>query len=296
MKIKNKLALGTVQWGMIYGITNNRGKPSSSEITDMLRYASQSGITLLDTAYGYGNAEIILGEQKQQTKHLQIVTKTTPVYEENFTKKGVDLVENGFQESLDRMQIEHVYGLLVHTIDSLIGLGGDLFWKGLQNIKNRGQVNKIGVSVYDPTQLEYILERYDIDLVQLPYSIYDQRFAKTGLLERLSKSNIEIHTRSAFLQGLLLLPGIKLPEKFKNIRSHHAELHKKFKDLGMSAVEACLGFCIENSAVDKVIIGCESIEQLKGIIEAANNYSDNVSELKPYFMDDELIINPSKWQ
>lgn len=295
MNLFNKLALGTVQWGMSYGIANKCGQPVAAEINDLLQYASNVGITLLDTAYAYGEAELVIGKQRQLTEDFKIVTKTKPIQSADISEQDCFFIEEGFHESLQRLQSTQTYGLLAHNADDLLAKGGDHLWTALQNIKYQGYVKKIGVSVYHPEQLNDILDRYEIDLVQLPFNIYDQRFAKSGVLSRLKQSGVEVHARSAFLQGLLLLSAEKLPEQFNRIHKHHTLLYKKFHEVGVTAVEGCLSFCLEHSSIDKVLVGCESMEQLKGIVDAANKANDCLSGFDEYSIDEESIINPSMW-
>lgn len=295
MNYISKLALGTVQWGMSYGIANNSGQTSDSEINDILRYASSAGITLLDTAYAYGEAEMVLGNQSQLTKDFQIVTKTKPIHSEDVSQQDCVSIEEGFLESLQRLQSSQTYSLLAHNADNLLSKGGDQLWKTLQNLKRQGGVKKIGASVYHPKQLNNILDRYEIDLVQLPFNIYDQRFEKEGLLSRLKQSGVEVHTRSAFLQGLLLFSAKKLPKQFSHIYKHHAMLHKKFSEVGVSAVEGSLRFCLEQPDIDKVLVGCESIEQLRGIVDATNKPYECETVFEKFSVDEEFIINPSLW-
>lgn len=290
-----RLGLGTVQWGMAYGIANRTGQPSSAEISAMLRLASEDGIRIVDTAYAYGDSENLLGEQIAAFGDFQTITKTKPIQSKQITEQEISSVISAFLTSLEHLQCRQVYGLLVHDADALLLSGGKKLWKALQGFKAQGKVRKIGVSVYHPQQLEGILESYPIELVQLPFNIYDQRFSKRDLLHRLKQAGVEVHARSAFLQGLLLLSPENLPAYFSSIRDNHVKLHQHFHDLGVNPVEGCLYFCLEQPDIDYVIVGCESAGQLRGILHAVKKMNKPLLGLESFAIKNEAITNPSVW-
>ena len=168
-------------------------------------------------------------------------------------------------------------------------------WAAVHDLKSQEKVGKIGVSVYHPTQLEKVLERCDIDLVQLPFNLYDQRFAQTGMLRQLKRKGVEVHARSTFLQGLLLLPPEKLPEHFHAFRSRHAELHRRTREAGLSPRDVCLRFCLDHADIDKVVVGCETMQQLGEIIDSAEKVAARIPWTESCAIDDESLIDPSKW-
>ena len=295
MKRALKLGLGTVQWGTAYGIANRAGQAATDEVSKLILIAKQHGITLLDTAHAYGEAEKVLGEHGVVSMGFRVVTKTLPLESNNLTEQDAALVSAAFMESLRWLKCTQVYGLLVHHADNLLAAGGDRLWAILQALKAQSRVEKIGVSVYQADQLEKILDCYAIDLVQLPFNLYDQRFMQTGLLGRLKEARVEIHARSAFLQGLLLFPPAQLPEHFSAIRNHHAKLHHQVSEAGLTPLEACLRFCLDQADIDQVIVGCESSGQLDEILAAAGKDDDLLPGPELYSIDDESIINPSLW-
>lgn len=290
-----KLGLGTVQWGVTYGIANRAGQATTAEVCNLIRLAKRHGITLLDTAHAYGEAEKVLGEQNVAFNGFRVVTKTLPFESNNITEHDAALVSAAFLESLQWLKCTEVYGLLVHHADNLLVAGGDRLWAILQDFKARGRVKKIGVSVYNPHQLETILDRYAIDLVQLPFNLYDQRFMQTGLLGRLKDACVEIHARSAFLQGLLLFSPAQLPQQFSAIRNHHAKLHDQISELGLTPLEACLQFCLDQPDIDQIIVGCETAKQFDEIVGAVKQDGARLPAPESYSIPDESIIDPSMW-
>ena len=291
-----RLGLGTVQWGMPYGVANRSGQPTAAEVGVMLRLAHQHGVSLLDTAHAYGEAERVLGEQGAGTQGFQVVTKTKPLQNGQITEEHVGDVANAFYDSLARLRRDRVYGLLVHHTDVLLGSEGHRLWAALENLKGEGLVEKIGVSLYEPQELSGILDKYRIDLVQLPHNIYDQRFLKSGLLDRLKQMGIEVHARSAFLQGLLLMDRDDLPGYFYSIREHHGRLHSTLREAGISSLQGCLQYCLASPQIDRLLVGCETIQQLRAITDAVSDIDHAVmAELKNFALADEAILNPGHW-
>lgn len=292
----SRIGLGTVQWGMPYGIANTTGQPASEEIGSMLGMAKRRGIHLLDTAAGYGTAEILLGDWGVASQGFKVVTKTVPARFDMIDDEEVARIHSAFELSLHRLKCEHVYGLMAHHADNLLMPGGVRLWDTLQELKQQGLVEKVGASVYTPDQLTNILDRFPIDIVQLPFNVYDQRFLRTGLLDRLKSCGVEIHARSAFLQGLLLIVPDQLPVQFESVREHHQRYYQALAAAGLSPLEGSLGFCLGQLQIDQVIVGCESLKQLDEILEAANRCGKGLSHIESFALNDEAIINPSRWR
>lgn len=291
-----RLGLGTVQWGTTYGIAG-RGRPTAASVSAMLERARDHRIDLLDTAPAYGGAEAIVGALSQHSVgDIRIVTKTRAVRATRISEADVIATTAAFSASLDRLRVDRVYGLLVHHAADLLCDGGDRLWAAMEQLRESGKTGKIGVSVYHPEQLEAILAKYPVDLVQLPLNIYDQRFATSGLLATLRRGKVEVHARSAFLQGLLLMGADQLPEYFAPLRSHHASFHSKVQALGVSPLAACLRFCLGHDAVDRVIVGCDSVDQLEEIIAAVESGAPDAGRaIDVEGLDDLRFLDPSRW-
>jgi aryl-alcohol dehydrogenase-like predicted oxidoreductase len=179
----------------------------------------------------------------------------------------------------------------------LLAKGGRRLWSALLELKAGGLIQKLGVSVYHPRQLENILNQNQIDLVQLPFNVYDQRFAQSGLLSRLTKMRIEVHARSVFLQGLLLMPPDQLPDGFRAIRTHHAKLHDQFRELGITPLQGALLYCLRQPAIDRIVVGCETADQLKVVLQACGEKMvAELPDLARFGLENDVIINPSVWR
>ncbi len=197
-----KIALGTVQFGLLYGIANDNGQVSEREAKRILEYAKEFSIDTLDTAIAYGSSEQCLGDIG--VENWDIVTKLSAIPKD--CKKVGAWIEGQLLESLKRLNVRNVKGFMLHNPMQLLEQHGEEIWSTMVNMKDRGFVNKIGLSVYSPQELDQILNFIQPDIIQIPLNILDQRFLEKNYINRLKESGIEIHARSAFLQGLLLLP------------------------------------------------------------------------------------------
>ena len=277
-----KLALGTVQFGLDYGILNTTGQAPLEEVKKVLKLAKEHNIDTLDTAARYGNSEQVLGEVG--VNNYRIITKTTPL------KNGVDRVIKGFYQSLDNLNIGQVDGLLIHNIDDVKDKRfGDLFHK-LNVLKEEGLINKIGFSTYTPDQVDFLLENFDFDLIQVPFNVFDARLVEGGQLKALKKKNIEIHARSVFLQGVLLSFD-SLSDYFSTWDAQFEQYQEMVREKELSLLEYALNFALKTQELDKILVGVDSVKQLTDIVNAFKSDVD----LKAFKIDDINLLNPSLW-
>lgn len=285
----NRIALGTVQFGLHYGIANQRGKVSVDDAKAMLQLASNQGMDTLDTAISYGDSEKRLGEIG--TNGFKVITKLPPVPIDCADVSS--WVENQVAISMGHLGVTTVEGLLLHRSLELLGLHGPALYAGLQKLRDQGKVNKIGISIYAPSELDLLIPKFEFQLVQAPFNLIDQRLTQSGWMKRLSDHGVEIHTRSAFLQGLLLMDKVNIPPKFMPWHSLWDVWHNWLSFHGASALEACLGFCLAHPEIGKVVVGADNFEQLQQIIDAANK---PIKIGRPNLQnDDERLINPANW-
>jgi aryl-alcohol dehydrogenase-like predicted oxidoreductase len=285
----NRLALGTVQFGLPYGIANQVGQVTRAEAKAMLQLASANGMDTLDTAIAYGDSETCLGEVG--TQGFNVVTKL-PALPDSCSDIS-SWVQQQVSASLSRLGSTTVYGLLLHRSEQLLGPNGASLYQALQKLKDNGQVQKVGVSIYSPSELAALSPKYRFDLVQAPFNLVDQRLYSIGWLHRLKDDDVEIHTRSAFLQGLLLMAQGDMPAKFSPWSELWQTWHRWLADHDVSSVQACLAFSLSFPEVDRVVVGADSVSQLAQIVSAANMLLE--ADLPDLQCDDENLINPAKW-
>ena len=287
----SKIALGTVQFGINYGVNSVAGQVNPEEVKEILSYAHSANIDILDTAPAYGDSEKILG--RMNISNFKVVTKTRHFDSIEINNNDVKLLNNDFYHSLGDLKQDSVYGVLMHNADDLLKPGAEKLYDHLQELKQAEKIEKIGVSVYDYSQLQSILDNFDIDLVQLPFNILDRRMIDSGMLSTLRSSNTEVHARSVFLQGLLLMSEQNRPDKFNRWSGLWKIWHEWLNDSQITALEATIRYAISMPEISKVLVGVDNKDQLKEIIIASNGILPNIpTELHT---NDINLLNPSNW-
>jgi aryl-alcohol dehydrogenase-like predicted oxidoreductase len=287
----SKIALGTVQFGINYGVNSVAGQVNPEEVKEILSYAHSANIDILDTAPAYGDSEKILG--RMNISNFKVVTKTRHFDSIEINNNDVKLLNNDFHHSLKHLKQDSVYGVLVHNADDLLKPGSEKLFDQLQELKQAEKIVKIGISVYDHNQLQSILDNFDMDLVQLPFNILDRRMIDSGMLAKLREKDIEVHARSIFLQGLLLMFERNRPSKFKRWSVLWKIWHEWLNDNQISALEAATRYAVSIPEISKVLVGVDTQDQLKEIIVASDGVLPNIpTEL---FTNDADLLNPSNW-
>jgi aryl-alcohol dehydrogenase-like predicted oxidoreductase len=284
-----KLAIGTAQFGLNYGIANNAGKMTLSAAGEILQFAQTSGIDTLDTAIAYGDSEAVLGVIG--VRSWKVITKLPPVPVD--CSDVMLWVEENVSASLQKLGVPKLYGLMLHRPDQLLGDLGLVLYRSLMSIKAKGLVQKIGISVYEPFEIESVFSRYTLDLVQSPLSVLDRRLVDTGWAEKLHKSGVEVHVRSIFLQGLLLMPASLRPAKFESWVNIWQEWDRWLESSQLTPLQACVRYLQSISSVDKIIVGIDSLSQLKEILIATQGRLQSLPEFKTEQIEN--LINPARW-
>jgi aryl-alcohol dehydrogenase-like predicted oxidoreductase len=286
--LKNKIGIGTLQFGFDYGVANKTGKLKTKEIKEIKKIAQKNNINIIDTAHAYGDCEERLG--KINFSKFDIVTKLPASKPHSNLYKWTT---SSIDKALKKLKVKKVYGMHVHTPKYLLGKNGKLIYKALVDYKKKKIIQKIGVSIYTIDELNQILKKFKIDLVLLPFNIIDQRTVHKKTLERLKKMDVEIHTRSTFLQGLLTLKKNEIPRKFDKWKPLLNKWDSLAKRLKKKKFEICLQYALSNPYIDKVILGIDSAKQFKQIISKAKFLKIDVKKIDASKEID--LINPSKW-
>ena len=286
---ETRLALGTAQFGLPYGIANQAGQVSRKDVSAMLQLAASHGVDTLDTAIAYGESEKCLGYAGVQG--FKLVTKLAALPDK--CPNIITWVKEHLDASFARLGISAIYGLLLHRPEQLLGNDGKELFEALCIVKESGKVQKIGISIYNPLELESLTRLFHFDLVQAPFNLVDRRLSESGWLQRLKLDGVEIHTRSAFLQGLLLMSEKDMPSKFNPWSDLLKTWRTWLSEQKVSGVQACLAFVLSFPQIDRVIVGADSASQLQQILEAASIVS--TIDFPNLSTEDENLINPSLW-
>ncbi|MBF9220827.1 aldo/keto reductase [Hymenobacter ruricola] len=259
-----RLALGTAQLGLDYGINNTAGRPPDATVHEVLSTAQAAGISLLDTAAAYGDSEARLGQWL--SRHypsgslFQVVTKVAA--------GPAAQVQQQLRESLGRLRQPAVYGVMFHSFSAFREQPGG--WAALQEARHGRLAQRIGVSLYHPQEAVWLLEEgLDVDLVQVPYNVLDQRFGP--LLPELARRGVEVHVRSAFLQGLLLREPATLPAFFAPLAPKLTRLQRLAQTADVPLPALLLQFAACAPGVSRAVVGVDSAANLRENLAAATH-------------------------
>ncbi len=286
--LANKLGIGTLQFGQKYGIANKEGKVKTSEVKKIKTLAENNFINIIDTANVYGDSEKRLG--KLNFSKFKLVSKL-PVSVP--PKNRFSWVLASIKKSLRNLKVDKIYCMHVHNTKYLLDKNGHQIYNGLKIAKEKGIIKKIGVSIYTVQELKKIISKYEIDLVLIPFNIFDQRTLKSNILKELKSKNIEIHTRTTFLQGLLLLKKNEVPSKFYKYQKYFSNFDRLQKKLKLSKFEICLRYALSNKYIDKVVVGMDNSKQFKMLIKSAGYLKTKISSVDA--SKEINLINPAKW-
>jgi aryl-alcohol dehydrogenase-like predicted oxidoreductase len=284
-----KIALGTANFGQKYGLAGKIIK-SDKKIKKIIQFANNSKIKLIDTSNNYGSSETLLGNNN--LKNFKIITKLKISNDEKKSNNLENIVFNKVEESLLKLNIKKLYAILLHESNDLKSNKRHKLIKVLKKLKKRNLVSKIGISIYNPKELNFIWPFWKPDIVQCPFNILDRRIYESGWLKKLKKNKTEIHVRSIFLQGLLLQNEKSMPRKFKKWKNIFKKWNNYCKKENISKIQGCINFIKSFKKISFVIIGFEDIKQVKNIISYFENDRKSYTTIA---CNDIRLIDPRLW-
>jgi aryl-alcohol dehydrogenase-like predicted oxidoreductase len=287
--VTQRLALGTVQFGLPYGIANAAGQVARETAAAILQQAESSGVDTLDTAIGYGESEQRLGEIG--VAGWRIVSKLPGVPAD--CRDVTAWAHASVDGTLARLCVPRLYGLLMHSSHDLLGPRAAEVRAALDSVRASGKAGKVGVSVYGPDELDALERAGRFDLVQAPFNLVDRRLVASGWLRRMHSAGTEIHVRSVFLQGLLLMRTADRPTRFARWRDLWAAFDAWLERAQLTPLEACLGFVLSQPEIDRVVVGVDSLSQLRQILLAVDR--PPVAPPAALASEDPDLINPARW-
>jgi aryl-alcohol dehydrogenase-like predicted oxidoreductase len=290
--LPRRLAIGTAQFGLAYGVTNTTGKVPLAEVKRILAKAGKCGIATIDTATAYGDAEAVLG-QTHGLGGFQLITKVAGLPGAEITLSDAALVVACVQQSLQRLAVPRLDAVLCHDPRDLQKPGADLLWQALEGLKQTGLIKRIGFSAYGADEIAEISTRYPVDLVQIPINVLDQRLMQEGTLDVLRERNVSVHVRSAFLQGLLLSDR-PVPQHLAGLVPYLNRWDAFCRRHGISKQSGALAFLLRDARVERVVVGVESESQLDALIVAASAAIPDL-DWSSLACNNPDLIDPRKW-
>ena len=297
MSVKNftsdfsRITLGTVQFGLGYGVSNSDGRPDINIVERILDESRSVGIRTLDTAPGYGDAESILGYLG--VSDFKVLTKIPSIsaYEHDVES----IIRYSVDQSLARLNVPHLYGILLHDASNVDHPHSSRIIDCLVNLRETGVVENIGVSSYRPEHVDRLDLLQRIDFIQAPVNVLDRRFVDSGFANRNAANSVNLYARSVFLQGLLLMPLERLPNYFEKHMPLFTEWHRLLEANYQDAMSVCLSFVRSCASIDQILLGVQSVEQLKEILEKYSSVVD-LYQYNSIVSADEALINPTEWK
>ena len=282
-----KIVLGTAQFGLDYGINNTKGVPKDNELENIIKNARMHGIDILDTALDYGNAQDRLSQNDLNSFQIISKLKGATSYEDIVKKHSL---------ILNQLKCKRIHGLLYHSPDELINK--PIIWEWLQNLKINVRELKIGLSLYTVNELDHFLNAgIKPDIVQVPFNIFDREFeTKFQILEDL---NVEIYVRSVFMQGLFFIHPDQLPTKLNGLKEELSQLHQICKKHNVEIEQAALQFALRVKQIKGVVIGIESLNQLRKNLKHRESPIDGAcyEQLRKIYSKVESPLNkPNQWK
>ncbi|KFN47913.1 hypothetical protein N790_07120 [Arenimonas malthae CC-JY-1] len=284
-----RIALGTAQFGLAYGVSNEAGQVADSRVDEILRLGERAGMGTLDTAIAYGSSEEVLG--RHRVDGWRVVSKL-PAHPEGCEDIGA-WVDAQLRASLLRLRVDRLHALLLHRPQQLLLPGGASLFAALERARAHGLVTKIGISIYGPEELDALSGHFAFDIVQGPFNVVDRRLADSSWLARLQDKGCEFHARSAFMQGLLLMGADSRPAYFKRWTELWTAWEAWLAETGMTPLRACMAHVLAQPGIDQVVVGVTSPGQLDEILSAACEGPGAPPSLRS--LDPDLVI-PPRWR
>jgi len=289
----SKLSMGTVQFGLDYGVANSIGKPTQKSVNDIVEYVYNNGVNCLDTAQAYGDSEKVLGESITNKENLFIISKLkSNLFEENL-QINIDI-------SLKNLKIKKLYALLLHDSE-LLYRWEDNHTSLVQNLISRNKIDYFGVSIYSDEDFNLALNNENIKIIQIPFNLFDQRAVHNNWLKLAKEKNKLIFIRSIFLQGLFFMDLDALEGNLIDARKYLEKLHQLKNSLNLSTVELAMSY-VDNVADSSILLfGCDTLAQAKENIELYNRLpkldKETIGTIEYEFQDiQESITNPTLWK
>lgn len=288
---KNKLILGTVQFGLDYGINNSEGKPSGRTIKKILDIAFENKIEILDSAEAYGNAQECIGDYHRNSSNtFKVITK--------FSTARTDLPDSiidRVKHNLKTLRVHTLHTYMFHTFKDFETYY-DRFKKDLQYLKENDLVERIGVSLHSNEEIKKTLQYDIIDVIQFPFNCFDNIHQRENVFSIIENRPVEIHTRSVFLQGLFFKNKNDLKGKMKVFEPYLSQLNEittgevKMNDLALHYVYG-------QSFIDHILIGVDTAEQLQSNLESLKkNISEEIlQEVNRIHVKEASMLNPVNW-
>lgn len=275
--------------GLPYGIQKG-GDLTFEESVLILNKAYEAGINELDTAEAYGNAHTVIGKYHDlhPERKFKVITKLPKNIEGDIEAKVIEYLSELKVDQLEAIMF-HAYETLKHNPNAL---------SILSKLKSQGLINNIGVSIYTNEEFESLLNYDEVDLIQLPFNLFDNESCRGDLLEEAKQKGKTIHTRSAFLQGLFFMHPSEQIKIVEILKSDLLIIRQLAEDYNLSLASLALNYCLQNEKIDKVLIGVDSMDQLKQNLSITGQSlsEELINRINNIIIKNRNLLNPALWK
>lgn len=289
MNVAKKIILGTAQFGLDYGINNEKGKPNEKDVLDILDLAAQNRIQILDTANAYGNAQEIIGKFHRKN-NLRFLINTK--FQANV---GTSITEQA-AKAIDLLKVDSICTYFFHRFDDVFSFPE--LESELTKLKEKKIILKTGISIYDNQQFESAINSDFIDVIQIPFNLLDNFYQRGDLLNLAKKKNKEIHARSVFLQGLFFKSFNAFPDYLLPLKKYISELYKMSSEASLNMPQLAMGYSLSQNQIDYLIVGVDTKNHLlENIKYASSTLSEKVkNKIDKIKVTEVDLLYPYNWK
>jgi aryl-alcohol dehydrogenase-like predicted oxidoreductase len=259
----SRLMLGTVQFGMPYGVANRTGQPEYRDVVNIVAAAVEGGVNCFDTAAAYGTSEAVLGRALDELKvadRVMVVTKVRALTPAELADSALvaRAIEQSVADSRRRLRIDCLPLVLFHREADAAYLNV------LVELKEKGWLRHVGVSCDNrPGPAARFVAAGTMSALQLPGNVIDRRHQSSGVFRDAAARGVAVFIRSVYLQGLLVMPEDEIPAALRDIVPVRRTLAAIGGEAGMTLAELALRYMLAQDGVTCVLTGVETVAQVE---------------------------------
>ncbi|HEX2608133.1 MAG TPA: aldo/keto reductase [Flavisolibacter sp.] len=287
--MSSRIILGTVQFGLPYGINNAEGKPAKEKVYRILDKAYEYGIRQLDSADAYGDAQFLIGKYvKESERSFHVNSK--------FHVSQKQTIPDQLSETLAQLQQHAVYVYFYHRFTDFTQYPESI--QALELLREQGRIGKIGVSVYTNEEFEIAVEHDAIDVIQFPFNLLDNFSRRGFLIQRAKEKGKTLQVRSVFLQGLFFKEEDHWPVTLHPLMPYVRKLKNLSKEYGVSLYDMAIAYVSTRNEIDYILIGVDLESQLEVNMKALNCQLDSslIGEIEAIIVKEEGLLYPYNWK
>lgn len=259
----SRLMLGTVQFGMPYGVANRTGQPAYPDVLRIVAAAVEGGVNGFDTAAAYGTSEHVLGRALHElgvAERAVVVTKVRPLGAEALADAAAAAraIEQSLAESRQRLQLDCLPVVLFHREADAAYL------HVLEDLRDRGWLQQMGVSCDNrPGPAAQFVAAGKVSALQIPGNVLDRRHQRSGVFRDAAARGVAVFIRSVYLQGLLVMPEKDIPTNLRDVLPVRRQLAGLAGQAGMNLAELGCRYMLSQDGVTCVLTGVETVGQVR---------------------------------